>query len=234
MGDGAVAIATFVKTPSHSPVKTRLAKTIGEEKATAVFHHLLNITKNVLSDFKNQCSDVHMYWAVAEESCLKAPLWNDFPTLWQGEGALGKKLFNVQEQLFQKHQSIIFIGADAPFINVSLLQEAMSILNVKHSSDDTDKFVLGPSLDGGFYLYGANRKKSFEQWEQITYSSENTLKELIENFNITKEKHLLQELYDIDVISDLEMAYRDLLARESIRCEINLQTFLNWLTQNLY
>ena len=241
MIDKSVALAVFVKTPSISPVKTRLAKSIGENNANQVFHFLLDITRSILQDLVSRELGVEIYWALAEKDSLDNDMWSDYPTLWQGEGELGEKLFNIQSQLFKRHQHIIFIGADAPFLTSSIISEAIFRLrnytypqSKAHTlSQQPSDVIIGPSLDGGFYLYAASIQRSLEQWTKVIYSNSNTTNELLASFGITKTTHFLRELYDIDTLEDLKLAYNQLLVSNQQQLTSLHFKFLDWIQQNL-
>jgi len=84
------AIAVFVKTPGQSPVKTRLAASLGRENAE-LFH--LTAARSVVSVTQQMKAktDIKNYYAVAEQSALEHHYWQDLPCLWQGEGGLGSE-----------------------------------------------------------------------------------------------------------------------------------------------
>ena len=116
------AIAIFVKTPGLSPIKTRLASSIGVSAAERF--HLLSakaIESVVLDAFRAEPACIP-YWAVAEKEAVHTPYWKSFQTIWQGEGSLGERLACVYDELIQQHSFVIFIGADSPHITSHLLR----------------------------------------------------------------------------------------------------------------
>jgi glycosyltransferase A (GT-A) superfamily protein (DUF2064 family) len=236
MMDKSVALAVFVKTPNLTPVKTRLAKSIGDSKAREVFHFLLDITRSTLQDLISLKLGVKVYWALAENESLQDKMWSDFPTLWQGEGGLGERLYNIQSQLFKHHEHIIFIGADAPFLTSTIIKDAIFRLrtlagDIQLSKTSGDA-IIGPSLDGGFYLYAAALERSLEQWTNITYSDSNTTTELLRSFGVTENAQFLRKLYDIDDLEDLKLTYHDLLECELKNLSPSHSQFLVWMQKN--
>ena len=57
-----IALAIFVKTPSLSPVKTRLAQSIGEDKAIAFYMLCLEAIKETAKQI-----DADVVWAVGRK-----------------------------------------------------------------------------------------------------------------------------------------------------------------------
>lgn len=198
------AVAIFVKTAAFSHVKTRLAKSIGSSNANIIFKHLVNITIETISNAASKNGNLRFYWAVSEKEAINKEFWNDYPNLWQGEGCLGTRLYNIQNQLFKYHDKIMFIGADAPFIDPSIFTESFNLLLNNQLND----IVIGPSEDGGFYLYGANIPRSLSDWTSVEYSQHDTTTKLINRFCNNSKAILLHETFDIDTFDDLSKAYK--------------------------
>lgn len=216
-----IGVAIFVKTPTFSPIKTRLAKSINKTNAKIVFDFLVSITKELVDKITLK-DNIHAYWAVSEKNAIELGLWTDLECLWQGTGDLGERLFNIQNQLFEKHDHIIFIGADAPLLQFSYFDNAISFFD-KSKKDD---IVIGPCLDGGFYLYGASLKRSLSEWQKIQYSCENTAKKLISTFCLNSNAKLLDRSFDIDTYHDLELTYQLMQKMELTTAQAELFKFL--------
>jgi rSAM/selenodomain-associated transferase 1 len=191
------ALAIFVKTPGYSPVKTRLAQTIGKEKAEEFFKFSLQATEEfILHSLKELKSNMAVYWAVSEQEAHQDPLWSNFLKVSQGTGSLGERLHFVQQKLMSKHSHVYMIGADSPHLSSQTLSKAIS------ATADSDH-VIGLTEDGGFYLYGGNESFNKDFWTSITYSSETTAKEFIEKIGIDRFSYL-EKNFDIDTIEDLK------------------------------
>lgn len=159
------ALAIFVKTPGLSPIKTRLAASIGARAATE-FHCL---AARAVAEVAGDVGDVlQPCWAVAERTALNDPLWWGLPTLWQGEGSLGGRLHRIYSTLRAKHERVLLVGADAPQITPALVRCASNAL------DHDAPFVLGEARDGGFWLFGGRAPVAREVWCNVAYSREDT------------------------------------------------------------
>lgn len=197
------AICVFVKTPELSPVKTRLAASIGASAAILFYEKAVEEVKNTITNFSSlhslhDLSHVSPYWAVAEESGLKNPRWSEWPQLWQGEGDLGERLAHIEAQAFEAHDSVLFLGADAPQITEADFSKAYELL--RHND-----VVVGPCTDGGFYLLLTNKPLGKEIWTSVTYSADTTLAEL--KSYISKQKPQLKyieltEKFDVDTVDE--------------------------------
>jgi rSAM/selenodomain-associated transferase 1 len=64
---------------------------------------------------------------------------------------LGQRMHRASVDLFAKgYKQVIIVGADVPTLPLSVYQDALAIL-------DRSDLVLGPALDGGYYLIGLKR-----------------------------------------------------------------------------
>src|SRR5260221_460144 len=107
------AIAVFVKTAGVSPVKTRLAASIGQEKAENFYSLSVKAIEATLKKLSAKDSNVVPYWAVAEKEALEVSRWSGFRRIFQRDGTLGHRLFSVYSELLKKHSTVLLIGADS-------------------------------------------------------------------------------------------------------------------------
>ena len=197
------AVVIFVKTPGLSPIKTRLAAAIGPERASEFFLRSLQATEAVVTQAIQENSRLVPYWAVAEQEGLSHPLWASYQKIWQGHGTLGEKLSGVYDELLRTHESIIFIGGDAPIISPTHLLKAESLLAEDKSSEAEAEFVLGPAHDGGFYLFGGRVAVPRSAWTNVSYSEASTTIELADQIQGLGHIEKLESLPDVDTLNDL-------------------------------
>jgi hypothetical protein len=186
------ALIIFTRNPELGKCKTRLAQAIGDEAALKIYKHLLQhtakITEKVIAD-KVVFYSEHIY---------KNDFWDDnifIKKLQQGTD-LGVKMKNAFTDLFQSgYEKIIIVGSDILDLTSAHISEAFLKL-------DTHDVVLGPALDGGYYLLGMKQLHPciFENkaWGTDTVL-ENTLTD-IQQLNV----FLLEELNDIDTFEDIK------------------------------
>lgn len=115
--------------------------------------------------------------------------------------SFGERFSNAIEMVFnQGFEKIITIGNDSPHISTAHLLTASKELQL-------GKSVIGPSLDGGFYLMGLHRNDYEKQvftglsWQTSRIKAE-VFKILSSNSN---EVSLLPALFDIDSTKDAKI-----------------------------
>lgn len=116
----------------------------------------------------------------------------------KGSGNQGNTSKNIPSTGEQQncHDKIVVIGADCPLLDVALVNSAFDQL-------DEAPVVLGPSLDGGYYLI-AMREKCWGIFDNIHWSTANVLSQTIERLERQRiQFKLLQPLNDIDELDDL-------------------------------
>ena len=193
-----IALAIFVKTPGLSEVKTRLAASIGKNRAEEFYFYSLKAIESVAIDLKRLNPKVEPIWAIAEMNGHLNPLWQSFDKIYQGEGDLGERLARVDDQLFQKFDIVYFIGADSPHLSVSFLSQTMNAF----VGTNTD-FQIGDALDGGFYILGMKKRIPTSIWTNISYSTDTTSAELKEKMSLIGTIDEVEKDFDVDTIEDL-------------------------------
>ncbi|MEO7066898.1 MAG: TIGR04282 family arsenosugar biosynthesis glycosyltransferase [Rhodanobacter sp.] len=197
------AVAIFVKTPKFSPVKTRLAATLGATDTLKFYALACAATAAVV----RECPYLTPYWAVAEAAPEARTAWSGFAHTWQGEGGLGARLDHVYAELQARHGRVLLIGADAPQLTSTLLESAVVALE-----DATRPFVLGPAADGGFWLFGGRQPIPQSAWTAVCYSQADTTAQLRSALGTSGSITTLPTLSDADVEADLPALAESLAA----------------------
>lgn len=183
-------LIVFVKNILLGKVKTRLAKTIGDENAFLIYKELVKITEEATQKVQN--CDIQVYFS---DTVIETK-WQGCEKLVQQGNDLGEKMQHAFEHGFKLgYEKILLIGSDLPDISVQIIQQGFLELN------DAD-IVFGPAEDGGYYLVGM--KKLYPTiFQNKPWSTEEllslTLKELTDY-----KFQLLPFLNDIDEYKDLE------------------------------
>ena len=192
------ALVLFAKNPELSPVKTRLAKTIGPDLAGEFYQHSLRVTLNLMESL----SDVAQGFVAVAEEGEGHGFWSgkkrSFLLIDQGEGGLGERLSKVYAELIEQFQSVVFIGADSPHLPMRILLQAFKSLD----SSSTD-FLLGKTLDGGFYLFGGRKSVPKDLWTAVPYSQSSTSEILMGNLQSRGSVLQVEENFDVDTVEDL-------------------------------
>lgn len=188
-------IAVFVKTQGLSPMKTRLARSIGKASAETFQTLAISHINNTLQKTRG----ISAHWAVSEGDARFFSQWKDFPVIYQGEGDLGEKIDHVYRQLLAKHEKVFIVGSDSPQMTSEDLAQASQQLQ------DND-FVLGKASDGGFWLFGGKKPVDLETWRSIPWSSPDTLVVLASR--LQGKLAFVKTYTDVDEIGD----FRECLA----------------------
>lgn len=194
------ALALFVKTPGLSPVKTRLAQSIGEARAQALYLACADAVSELLQRFARE-SGVRCYWAIAEDDPIAIAFWaarGGLDWLAQGEGGLGARMARVHHRLVRAHGFGLLIGADAPQLRREDLHRAAEGLRTAQARQ-----AWGPARDGGFWLYGGNRVAPVVLWESVRYSQPRTGSEFHAALADYGDWLALPALTDLDSQEDL-------------------------------
>ncbi len=192
------ALIVFVRNPELGKVKTRLAKTMGDEKALKVYKKLISHTHDII---KNIDCDKYVFYS---DEIIANDLWenNIFQKELQAEGNLGDKMAAAMEKTFLKnYDSVTIIGSDCFNLEQNHVENAVSSLMY-------NDVVIGPAKDGGYYLLGM--KKFYEDLFDVEAWSTSTVFD--ETLQICKSKFLqvviLQTLSDVDVEADVSFEYQ--------------------------
>lgn len=186
------ALIIFVKNPVEGKVKTRLAKTIGNEHAVNIYKKLLQHTHTVT--IKLSC-DKYVYYG---DYINTDDIWNvGYNKCLQAGGDLGSRMKQAFEEIFSKgYSKVLIIGSDCAQLEQAIIENAFNML------DDVD-IVIGPSLDGGYYLLGMNKLHA-DLFKNIEWSTGDVYSATVKTaqksrLSITTTK----KLSDVDVIDDV-------------------------------
>ncbi len=174
----------FAKNPETEPVKTRLAKKIGS-KARRVYEDILlqsiNTHKTAPYEFK--------LFILGEKDYFVDHIEKDKIEKQTGHD-LGEKMFNAFKQELKNFKKVILAGSDI-ILDKSFVEDAFNFKDC----------VVGPALDGGYYLIGLSNLQ--DVFQDIPWSTSKVLKEtkqLMQQLEI--DCRLLEEKRDLDDYED--------------------------------
>lgn len=188
----------FIKDPEKGKVKTRLASTVGGEMAMRLYKRFLLETLATLN--KGTFLFYLCFYPADALEELRGWLGEEYLYIPQRGEDLGERMKNgITEALAMNFKRVVLIGSDIPGLPLEFIEEAFQSLEEKDA-------VIGPSLDGGYYLIGFKDKKfSPRAFKGIPWSTERVFEETMK---ILKREgltvHTLQPRRDIDTIEDLK------------------------------
>lgn len=183
----------FYRNPELGKVKTRLAKTIGEEKALAIYLKLSSHTRDSTEElavakviYYSEFADTEDHWPNTSYQ-KKVQHGND----------LGEKMHDAFVNAFADgYKSACIIGTDCLELTPSIIKNAFKQLK-------THDAVIGPALDGGYYLLGMNKFHP-EIFKEKSWSTASVCADTILDFkNLKLSFSKLETLSDIDDENDL-------------------------------
>ncbi|RNC84384.1 MAG: glycosyltransferase [Balneola sp.] len=183
----------FVKNPEFGKVKTRLAKTIGKEKALDVYQSLIRYTKKIAEPLS---VEKEVWYSNFIEN---KDIWDEagFQKRLQRGNDLGNRMSFALSQSVTNGGSkrVVIIGSDCAELDTDTIESAFDLLE-KYS------LVVGPAKDGGYYLIGMNQFYP-ELFEEIEWSTENVLEQTLSKAKTAEISYfLLKELNDVDTKED--------------------------------
>lgn len=175
-------------------VKSRLAATVGEQRALDIYKQLLSHTHTVS---KKIDADKFIFY---EDFLNAEDLWGNsiYKKFLQQGSDLGQRMKHAFEKLFSGgYEKIIIIGSDCYELNTSILNDAYEALSIVD-------LIIGPASDGGYYLLGMAKFIPVlfdnKSWSSATVYAD-TIKQAGQ-LNYTVQS--LLTLNDVDVESDID------------------------------
>lgn len=197
------ALVIFAKAPIPGQVKTRLSPPLTPDEAATLHgsfvldtleHTKIAAVKLKLPfDRYLACapSATHIFFKIMEER-------QGVKLIDQVGDDLGARMNQAFQTLFaQGYRQVFLIGTDVPTLPLTHFKQALTSL-------ENHDLVLGPALDGGYYLIGLKRPNP-ELFVDIPWSTDQVLR-------LTQEKAvmlglasaLLEPWRDVDTLADLQ------------------------------
>jgi len=187
------ALIIFIRNPELGKVKTRLAQSLGDKKTLQIYEALLSHTQKIALALDVSRCLFYSHFIDSKDD------WSNtaFKKQLQVDGDLGQKIRFGFEQAFRDHNKVLIIGSDCASLTAQIVQDGFDAL-------DRNDFVLGPALDGGYYLLGM-RQFTPSLFQGIPWSTD-----VVAQLTLAKMEamgascHLLPPLSDIDYAEDWE------------------------------
>jgi rSAM/selenodomain-associated transferase 1 len=188
-----VNVLIFAKAPRRGRVKTRLALEIGKDAALQVYREM---GKRIVDGLRGSFS-ITVYFDPPEAEAEIQEWLGDVGCRPQTDGDLGDRMSAAIDEHFalKPGQPLVVIGADAPDVDAGVIKSAKRALK-EHP------VVIGPSVDGGYYLIGL-RAPVPELFQEIPWSSDKVFLRTLEKCRaLGIRPDILQILRDVDTAAD--------------------------------
>ena len=200
MTQSGITLFVFAKAPIAGKVKTRLLEHCSAELAAKIAEVLLDTTLSkatkewpgpVVLSVGLDASHPVITQLAQKYSIAVAP---------QASGNLGQRMqATVDSVASRASSSVAILGADACLVSGNTLRVAYAKLSAGEN-------VIGPSLDGGYYLIGLQRSVP-KIFENIDWGSEFVFRQTLQQAkraNVALAS--LEPIYDIDTWQDVLLA----------------------------
>lgn len=215
------ALVVMTKAPEPGQSKTRLVPPLSFDDAAELARALLIDQLDHLANF----SSAQLFIAFTPQTAagfFEAYAVQGYSCFLQQGNSLGERMRHAFEHLFDHGlRNVVLIGSDLPTIPVAFFEQAYGWLD-----DGGTDLVLGPSVDGGYYLIGMSRLIP-DVFEGIAWSRDDVLVRTTEKIIVLGLKYkLLPLFYDIDTVADLSRLSQQIAGGDGMK---NTRTLLHRL-----
>ena len=187
------ALIIFVRNPELGKVKTRLARDVGDEEALAIYKALLGHTRNTALQVN---AERLLFYSQAIRENDGWPM-KHFTKRRQEGTDIGERMQHAFETALTKADKAVIVGSDIAQINARIIEQAFAAL------DEAD-FVIGPALDGGYYLLGM-KQTTPTLFQNMQWSTSQVCSQTLQRIQqLGKTYREVDTLPDIDYASDWE------------------------------
>ena len=213
MRDPNKRLILFTRCPVPGEVKTRLIPALGAEGAAALHRRLvLRTLRAAIESCRTVAANLELHFAGGTETAMSHWLGAPARFVSQGPGDLGARMARAFDEAFRVGSTAtIIIGSDCPELSADVITRAFSRLSEV-------PVVLGPALDGGYYLIGLSRPMP-ELFRDIPWGTDRVLADSLAVLHGRGcQAALLDPLGDIDRPEDIP-AWRRIAKLEDTRLE---------------
>jgi rSAM/selenodomain-associated transferase 1 len=197
-------IIIFSRYPRAGRVKTRLIPHLGSKGAAGLHTYLAEQTLARAREAAGlRPALLSLWYTGATRQQMTDWLGSALPLLPQQGKDLGERMDSAFQDAWAKGlQSAVLIGSDCPALTPALIVQALSEL-ARHD------LVLGPAMDGGYYLIGLHRDLApgaqDSLFQDIDWGTDTVYRQTLARAAAAKlTTFTLRELNDIDRPEDLQ------------------------------
>ncbi len=183
----------FTRYPEAHKTKTRLIPALGPEGAAALQYEMTRHTLRWVGRLRSDLAlSVEVRFEGGDAVRMRDHFGSGFSYRPQGPGDLGRRMARaVQEGCRSGARRTVVMGTDCPDISPQLVLTAFDRLM-------THDLVLGPAMDGGYYLIGLCRPE-LELFSNIDWGTEQVLSD-----TLVRAKQLSLSVSQLETLSDVD------------------------------
>lgn len=191
-----IPLFLFAKAPVPGQVKTRMQPELTEAGAAELANMML----------AQSVRKINTHWpgslVLTVSPDLEHGCFRDLRSRYrmdievQVEGDLGQRIIHVLEKAIRESGGGVVMGCDVPQISGNILSRV-------HARISKRKNIIGPAVDGGFYILGLH-ELNCGIFNRVDWGSSQVLTQTLDNLkSLGMDIEFCQELRDIDNWSDL-------------------------------
>lgn len=185
-----VRMVIFTRFPLAGRTKTRLIPALGPQGAADLQRKMTEFT---LRQVRQTGCPVEVRFTDGTVAQIREWLGGDVSCRAQGEGDLGERLVRAFGEAFKAGaRKVLVIGSDCPDNRSANMLQALRAL-------ETASCVIGPALDGGYYLLGLTAPRP-ELFDEIDWGTDAVLGQTLAKMD---DYRLLPPLSDVDEAQDV-------------------------------
>jgi len=216
------AIAVMAKASAAGRTKTRLVPPLTFDEAAAFNTAFLrDVADNIVAAAEHQ--PIAGYVAFGPPGPQSAAFFrnvlpSNFGLLEAWHADFGRCLYSAIDQMLDRgHRSAVVLNSDSPTLPTALLVHTAALL-----AEPGDHAVLGPSVDGGYYLLGVKHRHR-RLFEDIAWSTERVAEQTMQRAHeIGLRVHVLPEWYDVDDVDTLKTLHAELSGGPTFSAELRI------------
>jgi rSAM/selenodomain-associated transferase 1 len=185
----------FAKYPEPGKVKTRLAKEIGTESAACFYRRVAEYVLKRTAPADSGYLRIVFY--TPDMMMQRFEDWLQDEMLRVQRGAdVGERMENALEEMFRMGaEKAVVVGADIPGLHKGIIDRAFQYL-------DSADLVIGPAMDGGYYLIGMKSTHP-EIFRDITWGTGEVFRKTVLNIEKMGLRYrTVETLFDVDGLED--------------------------------
>ena len=199
-------LVLFARKPEPGAVKTRLHTRYTPDQAAAIYRAFILDTLNAAKDatVDRRCIACDPPGSEPEIAVLAGRGWVLFPQVCAD---LGERMHQAARHCFDLGaRRVVIVGTDVPSLPPRHVDRAFELLRA-------NEVVLGPSMDGGYYLVGLARPLR-EIFHDVAWGTERVFDQTLERARaLALAVGVLPSWYDVDTPEQLDHLVEDTRAR---------------------
>jgi uncharacterized protein len=198
-------VVVMAKAPVAGKAKTRLIPRLGADQAARLYRHMLLDTLDLVAEALDGSGAISIVCpTTADRAALQQIVPREIQIVADEQGSLmGGLNYALTSHTDQGYHQVILLDGDSPTLPMHYLRSAFVAL-------DSSDVVLGPTLDGGYYLIGARKPQPMLfAWEHL--DSATLCRQTQQRAEVLGQRvAVLPAWYDIDTPDDLAHLVGDL------------------------